>query len=124
MSTVKNPKEKKILSLKHDRRNVFSECPTSSRKNIALGKQRSHQQARHSIAEVLSNQVGSSAEIDGDEIESTINNRAIISRRKSFKKMPDAPLGEVLYKRKIGYYPVSVGSNLTRAMLATLREKS
>jgi hypothetical protein len=39
MSTIKNPQQKKLASLKKDRRNVYGECPTSSRKNIALGKQ-------------------------------------------------------------------------------------
>ena len=92
MSTIKNPKEKKLVSLKNDRRNVYGESPTSSRKNIALAKQRSHQQERHSIAEALRSHGGSSSEEDGESVEVTVKDRAIISRLKSFKKWPDAPL--------------------------------
>jgi hypothetical protein len=34
MSTIKNPEEKKRLSLKHDRRNVYGENAKASRKGI------------------------------------------------------------------------------------------
>ena len=37
MSKVKSPTEKKRLSLLRDRRNMYGECPTSSRKNISRG---------------------------------------------------------------------------------------
>ena len=37
MRKVKSPTEKKRLSLLRDRRNVYGECPTSSRKNIRRG---------------------------------------------------------------------------------------
>jgi hypothetical protein len=124
MSTIKNPREKKILSLKNDRRNGYGEDPKSSRKGIARGKQRSHQQERHTIAEVLSSQVGSSLDLDGDEIEATVKDRAIISRRKSFKKSPDAPLAAVLYRRKTGVYPKAGGNTVARSTLVTLRKKA
>jgi hypothetical protein len=102
MSTIKNPKEKKLLSLKNDRRNVYGECPTSSRKNIARAKQRSHQQERHTIAEALRSQAGSSLDVDGEAVEQKVKDRAIVSRRKSFKKWPDSSLADVLYRRKTG----------------------
>jgi hypothetical protein len=37
MSKVESPTEKKRLSLLRNRRNVYGECPTSSRKNISRG---------------------------------------------------------------------------------------
>jgi hypothetical protein len=37
MIKVKSPTEKKRLSLLTDRRNVYGECPTSSRRNISRG---------------------------------------------------------------------------------------
>jgi hypothetical protein len=49
-SKVKSPSEKKRISLVKDRRNVYGECPTSSRKNIRLGKQRGHMEVRRAAA--------------------------------------------------------------------------
>jgi hypothetical protein len=124
MSTIKNPKEKKLLSLKNDRRNVYGECPTSSRKNIALAKQRSHQQERHTVAEALRSQLGSSSGLDGDEVGATVKNRSIVSRRKSFKKWPDAPLADVLFRRKTGAYPKVAATTVSKTTLNALRKKS
>jgi hypothetical protein len=123
MSSIKNPKEKKLLSLKNDRRNVYGENPASSRKNVARGKQRSHQQERHTISEVLLGHSGPSIDLDGDQVESTIKDRAIISQRKAFKKWPDAPLADVLYRRKTGTYPKADGKSVKQTTLATLRKK-
>jgi hypothetical protein len=123
MSSIKNPKEKKLLSLKNDRRNVYGENPASSRKNIARGKQRSHQQERHAISEVLLGQSGSSVDLDGDEVESAVRDKAVISKRKAFKKWPDAPLADVLYRRKTGTYPNAGGNNVKQSTLDTLRKK-
>jgi hypothetical protein len=124
MSTIKNPKEKKLLSLKNDRRNVYGESPTSSRKNIALAKQRSHQQERHSTAEALRSHGGSSSEEDGESVEVTVKDRAIISRLKSFKKWPDAPLANVLFRKKTGAYPKAAPTTVTKTTLKALRSKS
>jgi hypothetical protein len=121
VSTIKNPKEKKLLSLKNDRRNVYGECPTSSRKNIALAKQRSHQQERHSIAEALRSHDGSSSEVDGELVEEIVKDRAIVSRRKSFKKWPDAPLANVLYRKKTGAYPKAAPTTVAKTTLKALR---
>jgi hypothetical protein len=53
MSKVKSPSEKKSISLVKDRRNVYGECPTSSRKNIRGGKQRGHLEVRRASNEEL-----------------------------------------------------------------------
>jgi hypothetical protein len=123
MSTIRNPQQKKLASLKKDRRNVYGECPTSSRKNIALGKQRSHQQARQAISEVLLSQRGPSDVLD-EEVDSMMKERTIISKRKSFKKWPDAPLADVLYRRKTGEVTEFTGNKVKSKTLAALQKKS
>ena len=70
MSKVKSPTEKKRISLGKDRRNVYGECPTSSRKNIRRGKQRSHMEVRRAANEELRALKGASVEADADAIES------------------------------------------------------
>jgi len=44
MSKLKTPTQKKRISLVKDRRNVYGECPTSSRKNISRGKHKTGEQ--------------------------------------------------------------------------------
>ena len=96
MSKVKPPSEKKRISLVKDRRNVYGECPTSSRKNISRGKQRGHMEVRRAANEELRALRGSPLEAEADEIESRAKDRTLALARSSFKKIPDAPLGEVL----------------------------
>jgi hypothetical protein len=63
MSTIKNPEEKKRLSLARDRRNRFGENSKSSRKNIPRGKQRRHMDERRTVAEVLGHLKGNAKRI-------------------------------------------------------------
>lgn len=102
MSKVKSPTEKKRLSLTKDRRNVYGECPTSSRKNIRLNKQRGHMEVRRAANEELRGLKGVTSEADADEVESHTKDRLTVLGRSSFKKVPDAPLGEVV-ARKLRY---------------------
>jgi|SRR5262249_26129397 len=99
MSKVKSPTEKKRLSLLRDRRNVYGECPTSSRKNISLGKQRGRKELRRAANESLRALKGVLPEADVDEIESRTKDRILTLSRGSFKKRPDAPLGEVVLRK-------------------------
>ncbi len=100
MSKVKSPTEKKRLSMLRDRRNVYGECPASSRKNIRRGKQRGHMELRRAANEELRILKGVPA--DADDIESRTKDRSNALARSSFKKVPDAPLGEVV-ARKLRY---------------------
>ena len=100
MSKLKTPTEKKRISLVKDRRNVYGECPTSSRKNISRGKQRGHMEVRRAANEELRSLKGASAELDADATEGHTKDRILALSRSSFKKVPDTPLGEVL-KRKL-----------------------
>jgi hypothetical protein len=58
MSTIKNPEEKKQLSLERDRRNRYGENSKSSRKSIQCGKQRRHMDERRTVGEVLGRLTG------------------------------------------------------------------
>jgi len=99
MSKVKSPSEKKRNSLVKERRNVYGECPTSSRKNIRRGKQRGHMEVRRAANQELRGLIGSSVEDDADVIESRAKERILALARSSFKKVPDAPLGEVVARK-------------------------
>lgn len=99
MSKVKSPAEKKRLSLSKDRRNVYGECPTSSRKNIRRNKQRGHMEVRRAANEELRGLKGLTIETDADGAESRTRDRIVLLARSSFKKFPDAPLGEVVARK-------------------------
>src|SRR5258708_13911814 len=53
VSTVKNPEEKKRLSLARDRRNRYGEKSKASRKSIQRGKQRRHMDERRTAGHEL-----------------------------------------------------------------------
>jgi len=96
MSTVKNPEEKKQLSLERDRRNTYGENSKSSRKSIQRGKQRRHMDERRTVGEVLARLRGSVQEDEATEAELLAKTRISDSRRRGFRKQPDKPLGAVL----------------------------
>jgi hypothetical protein len=99
MSSIKNPEDKKRLSLKRDRRNVFRENSKASRKNIARGKQRRQMNERREIAQVLGRLAG---QID-DDVASNAELRVKLtitqSKNRGFEKLPDKPLGEVIQRK-------------------------
>jgi hypothetical protein len=94
MSTVKSPPEKKQLSLVGDRRNLYGECPTSSREDIRRGKQRSHKVLRRAASQQRFRLSGSAEDILLHETEARAKSNIIIAKRSSFKNRPDTPPGE------------------------------
>jgi ATP phosphoribosyltransferase regulatory subunit HisZ len=102
VSTVKNPEEKKRLSLALDRRNTYGENSKSSRKNIQRGKQRRHMDERRTAGEVLGRLRGSIQEDEATEVELQAKARITDSQRRGFRKQPDTPLGVVLAKKRAG----------------------
>jgi hypothetical protein len=100
LSTVKNPKEKKRLSLKRDCRNVYGENPAASRKGIAKGKQRQHMNERRSAAQTLALLNGPVDDDFASDVELKAKVAAAVSRKYGFRKQPDKPLGEFLEIRK------------------------
>ncbi len=95
MSTIKNPEEKKRLSLAHDRRNTYGENSKASRNSIARGKQRRHMDERRTAGEVLRRLKGNIHEDEATDAEQLVKIRTTDSQRRGFKKRPDSPLGEV-----------------------------
>jgi len=100
MSTVKNPEEKKQLSLEHDRRNTYGENSKSSRKSIARGKQRRHMDERRTAGEALRSLKGTIHEDEATNAELLVKTRMSDSRSRGFKKQPDSPLGQVLVAKR------------------------
>jgi hypothetical protein len=91
----RTPQEKKKLSYKRDRRNVYGEAPHAARKAIPLHKALRNRANRHSANQEINYQ-GPAPEVDlADELESRIYHRA----PQEWEKYPDAPLGEVVAKK-------------------------
>ena len=78
---------------------MYGECPTSSRKNISRGKQRSHMEMRRAANEQLRALTGRIVEADADDVEARTKDRILSLSRTSFKKIPDAPLGEIIERK-------------------------
>ena len=113
MSTVKNPKEKKRLSLQKDRRNVYGENPAASRKGIAKGKQRQHMNERRSAAQTLARLSGPVDDDLASETELKARVAVAVSRKYGFRKWPDKPLGmflELKKKRKLALALRKIGA--------------
>jgi hypothetical protein len=91
----RTPQEKKMLSYKRDRRNVYGEAPHAARKGIPLRKALRNRANRHSANHEINYQ-GPAPEVDlADDLESRIYHRA----PQEWEKHPDAPLGEVVAKK-------------------------
>ena len=99
LSTTKTPQDKKRQSYEHDRRNTYGENQKSSRKNIPRSKQRSHQDERRSVRQVLGFAQGHIADEVADEAQSRALIKGRMKKLQGFRKSPDRPLGEVVKRR-------------------------
>jgi hypothetical protein len=102
MSTVKDPEEKKSLSLKLDRRNTYGENSNASRTGIRRGKQRRHMNERRAVGAVLSQLKGSVQDDEATNAELLAKTSVTGSQRRGFKKQPDVSLGVVLATKRAG----------------------
>lgn len=100
MSRVKNPQNKKRLSLDRDRRNVYGENDKSSRKNISRGKQRSHMKIRRAATQELTRLRGDADESAAMDAEALVKTRTIALRNSGFKKIADRPLGFFIERQR------------------------
>jgi hypothetical protein len=95
------PQEKKELSYKRDRRNVYGEAPHAARKNVPLRKALRNRANRHIANQTLAYKGPAPDEAISDELESRSEHYA----PKVWDKHPDAPLAEVIAdksrKRKV-----------------------
>jgi hypothetical protein len=99
MSKIKNPTQKKALSLSRDRRNVFRENSKASRKSIPRRKQLRHMDERRAVGHVLR---GLNGEVDEDSAslaELEVKVAIADSRNRGFKKIPDQSLKAVLARK-------------------------
>jgi hypothetical protein len=98
---ARTPQEKKQLSLKKDRRNVYGENAKASRKNIPKRKAQTHQEVRRKAKQGLENSLLQD-EATGEVTLSTIGKPNL--QKGDWRKWPDKPLGEVLkHKRTRGW---------------------
>lgn len=105
MSKEKTPQAKKRFSLERDRRNVYGENSKSSRKNIARGKQISHQHERRAVGQDLAS-IGESPSVDSmNAVESAVKTTERRFKTRRFKKVPDKPLGLVLEEKRAARQP-------------------
>ena len=120
MKRSRTPQEKKNLSYTKDRRNTVAEARSASRKAIALRK------AQASRALRRAEQVAVVAAGRGDEAEPVVARTG----RKSWRKIPDAPLAEYLdrtLRRRVraGMQPAQAGgAQLRKATQAAKYRKS
>jgi len=85
MSTVKDPEEKKSLSLKLDRRNTYGENSNASRTGIRRAQLK-----------------GSVQDDESTNAELLAKTSVTGSQRRGFKKQPDVSLGVVLATKRAG----------------------
>jgi hypothetical protein len=93
----RSPQDKKALSYARDRRNVYGENDKSSRKNIPLARRRVHNANRHADRQQLLEAAGP---IDAERAEAA-EDRLRSRRPKSWRKSPDASLGQVLEVKRL-----------------------
>lgn len=101
MTSTRTPQEKKKLSLQRDRRNVYGKSTQGTRVGIPRSKQQSKQAERRAAKQPLiaaGNQLDEQLLLDVQDVSVAAG---VQKRRKSFRKHPDAPLGEVLRLRKL-----------------------
>lgn len=89
------PQEKKRLSYSKDRRNTYGENAKSSRKNISRNKRIRTRSERRTANEPLRSRSTSADESCVD----LAGAKAILKRKKSWKKKPDEPLGVVVQNK-------------------------
>jgi len=99
VSKIKSPTQKKSVSLKRDRRNIFGENSKASRKNIAKGKQRRQMNERRGIAQLLGRLTGHVDDDAATETELRVKLTITHSKNRGFEKLPDKPLGEVIQRK-------------------------
>ncbi|HZG43089.1 MAG TPA: hypothetical protein VEY93_09015 [Longimicrobium sp.] len=88
MKQRRDPQEKKLLSYAKDGRNTFAESRGIARKAIARRKAKANRAFRHEESRALQSALGG----DDDMFVARIS-------RKSWRKLPDAPLGAYVAAR-------------------------
>ncbi len=93
---TRTPQEKKRLSYKRDRRNVYGENSKSSRKNIPRSKALDIRRERHATHQAIHSAVGAPSEDQQVAAELA----APVTKARQWRKQPDEPLGEYLAAKR------------------------
>ena len=104
----KTPQEKKALSYAKDCRNTYGENDKCSRKSIPLRKAKVNRSYRKNANQVLQ-QINGDIDLDKAEV---LESEARSVKRENWKKVADAPLGEVV-ERKLENREVHAGKGKT-----------
>jgi hypothetical protein len=96
MSKVKNPQQKKQLSLDHDHRNTFYASNKGSRKIVAEHQQRWRKSIRVDVARILSPLTGQVDEETAAQAEHEAKVSIAKANREGFRKSKNKPLREVI----------------------------
>ncbi|MBY8874251.1 hypothetical protein K7640_20690 [Micromonospora sp. PLK6-60] len=92
----RSPQEKKALSYARDRRNSYGANDKSSRRGIRRNKRFPHRANRHQERLDLTTLTGAPDPLTVEAVEDRLRGR----RPKSWRKVPDQPLGVVLAARR------------------------
>jgi hypothetical protein len=106
----RSPQEKKALSYATDCRNAYGENDKSSRKNIPRARRRAHKANRHADRQQLLKARGP---IDA-ELAELAEDRLRARRPKSWRKAGDAPLGQILERKRLRAEGVRIVSPWSR----------
>jgi hypothetical protein len=101
MAKKRTPQEKKALSLKRDRRNVYGECTKGTRVGIPRSKQQSKQAERRAAKQPLLTVTGAVDEQSALTAQDESVAAGTLKHLKGFRKVPDLSLGEVLRLKKM-----------------------
>jgi hypothetical protein len=131
LSKIKKPTEKKELSYAHDRRNAFGESTHAARKAIPRAKARTHRAERHQVHQAM-HLTELAVLTDGEVAEDaeTALAEAKLQRLHGFKKIPDAPLGEIVAKKiqkrisRVGRHVAAAKIKAVKAAKATKATKA
>lgn len=96
MGRGRSPQEKKQLSYAKDRRNHYGENDKSSRRNIRRNKQAVNSANRRLARTVLVTATGPLGPDDAPA--DTVEQELLRRRPKTWRKSPDAPLGEAVVR--------------------------
>jgi hypothetical protein len=117
VSKLKNPHEKKQVSLERDRRSPTGAYDTSSREKVSQKKARINRAHRHEVAQTLHVDGAPVEELDLDVIDSKV----VTTRRERFKKAPSVPLVEFI-ERQAGVRKERAGTHAPKAAVAKARK--
>ena len=117
MSKLKNPHQKKQVSLERDRRNPAGAYDTSTHEKVRQKKARINRSHRHEVHQKLHVDGAPVEELDLD----VLDTKVVTSQRERFKKAPALPLVEFI-ERQTGERKQRAGTHAPKAAVAKARK--